>query len=152
MPNVMMKAEDLLQLTDGQRTTLRLEPRAQGHLSIILSQWKHSPNTPKLHSVDFMLPSTADGRKQAEQLEQTLRVWRGDTPPKKAEVGSNEKVPRPFKTGDLVQLKSGGPLMTVEAVRSDTSGVERVWCIWFSAKGNPRYQNFLPAVLKSGAP
>jgi uncharacterized protein YodC (DUF2158 family) len=33
-----------------------------------------------------------------------------------------------FKVGDLVQLKSGGPTMTVD----ELSGT-RVWAVWFSA-------------------
>ena len=33
-----------------------------------------------------------------------------------------------FKVGDLVQLKSGGPTMTVDEV----SGT-RLWAVWFSA-------------------
>jgi uncharacterized protein YodC (DUF2158 family) len=35
-----------------------------------------------------------------------------------------------FKPGDLVQLKSGGPVMTVNAIMS----VERLQCTWFGGK------------------
>lgn len=40
---------------------------------------------------------------------------------------ANEKLV--LEIGDVVQLKSGGPQMTVEGVSSDKS---RVSCIWFS--------------------
>lgn len=37
-----------------------------------------------------------------------------------------------FNTGDVVQLKSGGPLMTIESVKNnDTSGRPTVYCTWF---------------------
>ncbi len=32
-----------------------------------------------------------------------------------------------FKVGDVVQLKSGGPKMTVGEISSSTT----VWCVWF---------------------
>jgi uncharacterized protein YodC (DUF2158 family) len=35
-----------------------------------------------------------------------------------------------YKTGDLVMLKSGSPVMTVKSV----SSVDLVWCQWFSGK------------------
>lgn len=34
-----------------------------------------------------------------------------------------------FKKGDIVQLKSGGPDMTVTSVQG-----EEIWCIWFAGK------------------
>ena len=38
-----------------------------------------------------------------------------------------------FATGDIVQLKSGGPQMTVEEVSEDyIAGEEFVQCQWFS--------------------
>ena len=57
-----------------------------------------------------------------------------------------------FKPGDLVRLKSGGPLMTVEQVgeRAMTGG-EAVWCVWFEVVGNkqvPKRETFPPAVLE----
>lgn len=39
--------------------------------------------------------------------------------------------PGPFAIGDLVHLKSGGPLLTVQA-----SGPEWSHCIWFDDVGN----------------
>lgn len=42
-----------------------------------------------------------------------------------------------FTTGDLVQLKSGGPVMTVEEESYDKTGV---WCQWFSGKKLERGQ------------
>jgi uncharacterized protein YodC (DUF2158 family) len=37
-----------------------------------------------------------------------------------------------FEAGDVVQLKSGGPLMTVEQVgKGGMTGEDTVWCVWF---------------------
>lgn len=37
-----------------------------------------------------------------------------------------------IKAGSVVQLKSGGPLMTVEQVGEDYGGdVKKAWCDWF---------------------
>ena len=32
-----------------------------------------------------------------------------------------------FKVGDLVQLKSGGPVMTIEKINN----AESIFCVWF---------------------
>lgn len=34
-----------------------------------------------------------------------------------------------FKEGDTVQLKSGGPIMTVQSKQGDGT----YWCIWFNS-------------------
>jgi uncharacterized protein YodC (DUF2158 family) len=39
-----------------------------------------------------------------------------------------------FKIGDTVQLKSGGPKMTIESIQDDGS----YWCVWFVDKGDQR--------------
>jgi len=50
-----------------------------------------------------------------------------------------------FKTGDEVQLKSGGPIMTVEKY----SGEHMVVCIWFEGgKGDKKSDSFLEDTLK----
>jgi uncharacterized protein YodC (DUF2158 family) len=36
-----------------------------------------------------------------------------------------------IKSGDVVQLKSGGPKMTVAKVGNDTRGTLTAWCDWF---------------------
>lgn len=36
-----------------------------------------------------------------------------------------------IKAGDTVQLKSGGPLMTVEQVATRAGGGIAAWCQWF---------------------
>lgn len=36
-----------------------------------------------------------------------------------------------IQAGDVVQLKSGGPMMTVTSVGETTSGVLSAWCSWF---------------------
>lgn len=49
-----------------------------------------------------------------------------------------------FKTGDLVQLKSGGPVMTV----MEKVPVSDNWlCAWFTSKHNLRTGCFLPGML-----
>jgi uncharacterized protein YodC (DUF2158 family) len=35
-----------------------------------------------------------------------------------------------FKQGDVVQLKSGGPLMTITSVENTAHG-PRAWTVWF---------------------
>jgi uncharacterized protein YodC (DUF2158 family) len=37
-----------------------------------------------------------------------------------------------LKKGDVVRLKSGGPLMTVQQVE-DRPGLQAVHCVWFSS-------------------
>lgn len=40
-----------------------------------------------------------------------------------------------IKTGDIVQLKSGGPKMTVGKI-GPWNGVMRAWCEWFNGDKN----------------
>jgi uncharacterized protein YodC (DUF2158 family) len=43
----------------------------------------------------------------------------------------------PFAPGDTVQLKSGGPVMTIERVGKDESTQEDiVFCVWSEEVGN----------------
>jgi uncharacterized protein YodC (DUF2158 family) len=51
-----------------------------------------------------------------------------------------------FKVGDVVQLKSGGPLMTIASIGIASSQEQLASCIWFegSKKNNG---NFLASVL-----
>ena len=37
-----------------------------------------------------------------------------------------------FKTGDLVQLKSGGPTMTVKSAPDDSTYSDEYHCVWFA--------------------
>lgn len=57
-----------------------------------------------------------------------------------------------IKPGDLVQVKSGGPIMTVaETGTSATFGDEFVSCVWFEKVGNrqvPQKETFAPVVLE----
>jgi uncharacterized protein YodC (DUF2158 family) len=48
-----------------------------------------------------------------------------------------------FKKGDVVQLASGGPRMTI--YRESEAG--QLWCEWFDAKGNKQSDEFDPATL-----
>ena len=59
-----------------------------------------------------------------------------------------------FKAGDLVKLKSGGPVMTVQSV-GDQYGEPMVWCVWFEKIGpkqTKQVDTFAPAVLEAAAP
>ena len=50
-----------------------------------------------------------------------------------------------FKVGDEVQLKSGGPIMTV----AQYSGEKMVTCIWFEGgKGDKKSDSFVENTLK----
>jgi uncharacterized protein YodC (DUF2158 family) len=48
-----------------------------------------------------------------------------------------------FQLGDRVQLRSGGPLMTVGEVSDDGS----IWCEWFDSKGELKANSFKPHSL-----
>lgn len=55
-----------------------------------------------------------------------------------------------FQLGDIVQLKSGGPRMTVEAINKG-EGYDLVDCVWFE-KHTAHRQSFNPALLvKAGS-
>jgi uncharacterized protein YodC (DUF2158 family) len=57
-----------------------------------------------------------------------------------------------FKGGDLVKLKSGGPVMTVEQVgKTAMFQEEAVWCVWFEKVGNKQVvqrDTFAPILLE----
>ena len=61
-----------------------------------------------------------------------------------------------FEAGDIVQLKSGGPLMTVEQVGQASMTLEdTVWCVWFEKVGNRQVHQkatFRPAALAKSSP
>ena len=61
-----------------------------------------------------------------------------------------------FAPGDIVQLKSGGPLMTVEEVGKDSLTEEdTVWCTWFEKVGNRQErqkETFRPVTLAKRNP
>lgn len=48
-----------------------------------------------------------------------------------------------FKPGDVVELKSGGPDMTVSAIHEDSA-----YCEWFDHKNEPQARMYVLAVLK----
>ncbi|CDZ50405.1 YodC family protein [Neorhizobium galegae] len=53
-----------------------------------------------------------------------------------------------FKIGDVVRLKSGGPLMTLSYIKSS----ESVGCVWFNQETHayePKYFDFKAEMLKS---
>ena len=55
-----------------------------------------------------------------------------------------------FRVGDVVQLKSGGPRMTVTSVDNDAAGVPTVWCTWF--EGSNEKRGSWPAYAVQAAP
>ncbi len=61
-----------------------------------------------------------------------------------------------FAPGDVVQLKSGGPPMTVERVGKDPKTQEETtWCTWFEKVGHRQElhrENFAPIVLEKYEP
>lgn len=48
-----------------------------------------------------------------------------------------------YKPGDVVSLKSGGPLMTVFSAKDTT-----VWCMWFSGNDMPQEHQFQQVLLR----
>jgi uncharacterized protein YodC (DUF2158 family) len=54
-----------------------------------------------------------------------------------------------MKIGDLVQLKSGGPVMTVDYIKRDEEepDASEVSCVWFESK-SPRNMEFCLGSLK----
>ena len=57
-----------------------------------------------------------------------------------------------FEPGDIVQLKSGGPQMTVERIGKDPrTQEETVFCTWFDKVGNRQElhrEPFVPVLLQ----
>lgn len=53
-----------------------------------------------------------------------------------------------YQAGDVVQLKSGGPKMTVEK----TTGVKMVHCVWFDKDGNEKKGQYNEDTLKEYDP
>jgi uncharacterized protein YodC (DUF2158 family) len=56
-------------------------------------------------------------------------------------------MPSPFKPGDIVRLKSGGPNMTVDKSGTDSFGRERVWVEWFDENKKTSRDTFGPDSL-----
>lgn len=54
-----------------------------------------------------------------------------------------------LKVGDTARLKSGGPLMTVESIRSDLGDDASILCVWF-VKEEIKNGWFSPAALQPG--
>jgi uncharacterized protein YodC (DUF2158 family) len=49
-----------------------------------------------------------------------------------------------FKPGDQVQLKSGGPVMTINSISDGEA-----WCEWFDKNGSHQCRGFALVVLTS---
>jgi uncharacterized protein YodC (DUF2158 family) len=46
-----------------------------------------------------------------------------------------------MKIGDIVQLKSGGPIMTITDI-DDPSGRAAAYCVWFSQDAGGRFYEY----------
>jgi len=54
-----------------------------------------------------------------------------------------------FPVGETVELKSGGPIMTVIEAGSDAfAGEPHVSCKWFDSAGKVQSESFPPAALR----
>ena len=60
-----------------------------------------------------------------------------------------------FAAGDVVRLKSGGPLMTVEQIgKHSMTQEDTVWCMWSEIVGRKQVvqrDTFPPAVLEKAS-
>ncbi len=52
-----------------------------------------------------------------------------------------------LKIGDLVQLKSGGPIMTITNIGADILGNPRFTCVWFDKEHKENDGTYPAAVL-----
>lgn len=41
-----------------------------------------------------------------------------------------------FKPGDVVRLKSDGPLMTINSIDPNSKGISVAYCEWFNQEGH----------------
>lgn len=61
-----------------------------------------------------------------------------------------------FAPGDTVQMKSGGPIMTVEQVgKHHVTQADSVWCVWFETVGKKQElhrEQFSPVTLEKYSP
>jgi uncharacterized protein YodC (DUF2158 family) len=53
-----------------------------------------------------------------------------------------------FKIGDVVQLKGGGPVMTVTGLRKTLHGDDEVAVTWFDSDDKAQTAEYPPAALK----
>lgn len=53
---------------------------------------------------------------------------------------------RQFKSGDVVQLRAGGCLMTVEEVLDSVE--DTIKCVWFDDDGDLQHSRFTPLSLR----
>lgn len=60
-------------------------------------------------------------------------------------------MPNPFVPGDVVQLRSGGPQMTISSALEAYDGAPCHLCTWFE-KGEIKQRAFPPAVLERYEP
>jgi uncharacterized protein YodC (DUF2158 family) len=58
-----------------------------------------------------------------------------------------------FKAGDTVEMKSGGPTMTIDSIgkQFQSSGTDGAWCSWFDEKNKRQKEWFELTSLKKVA-
>ena len=54
-----------------------------------------------------------------------------------------------FELGQAVQLKGGGPIMTVTGFTTDSQGKRNVTCTWFDKTDAERTATYPPEALKA---
>lgn len=90
-------------------------------------------------------------RETNERIEQIERIRRASRAEEKSRLRSVERVDdeddrlRPFEVGDVVRLRSGGPLMTVvETTHGDNheSKLQRLTCAWIRDNGDVERETF----------
>jgi uncharacterized protein YodC (DUF2158 family) len=64
----------------------------------------------------------------------------------------NPMAERKFKIGDIVQLKSGGPIMTVSGLTDNAAESSVVDTTWFAANEKECNGSFLEAILEAYSP
>jgi uncharacterized protein YodC (DUF2158 family) len=55
-----------------------------------------------------------------------------------------------LKAGDIVQVISGGPRMTVTQVGEDSLGTTTAWCVWF--EGTKKMEGTFPMTALKHSP
>jgi uncharacterized protein YodC (DUF2158 family) len=57
-------------------------------------------------------------------------------------------MPGKFSEGDVIQLKSGGPLMTIENAFEPVAGKQTYRCTWFDGKNELKRAEFKEEALE----
>jgi uncharacterized protein YodC (DUF2158 family) len=75
----------------------------------------------------------------------TKTVGMAPASPASAPSNTQNQAAPAFQSGDLVRLRSGGPMMTVKSIKGDQAE-----CFWTDYNGQMNYDSFPVDVLKKG--